>query len=202
MNDLNAVIIAGSQHTDAQSLKVAKEIRARLTADERYNTPQLFDLAATPLPFLGAEASASEAATVGSLGDALIAADALVVVTPEWHGMATAAVKNFFLHYSRGQLAHKPALLVSVSAGVGGSYPIAELRSSSYKNSRVCYLPEHMIVRDVKSIFNADGDNDPDAQSYMSARLDYCLAMLATYADSFRTIRDGLPDGSEYPNGM
>jgi hypothetical protein len=39
-------------------------------------------------------------------------------------------------------------LIIAVSGGAGGgAYPVAELRMSSYKNSRICYLPEHLIVR-------------------------------------------------------
>ena len=40
--------------------------------------------------------------------------------------------KNFFLHCNKGELSHKPALLVSISSGNGGSYPISELRSSNF----------------------------------------------------------------------
>ena len=202
MSDLSAVVVAGSQNSPSQSLKVARVIDARLGASDAFATTHLADLAADPLPFLGQTAGADAMARVDALGDALTTADALVVVTPEWHGMATAAVKNFFLHFSRDQLAHKPGLIVTVSAGIGGSYPVAELRSSSYKNSRICYLPEHLIVRNVGSVLNADGDNDESANTYCSDRLDYCLAMLATYARAFRTIRADLPDGSAYPNGM
>ncbi|MEM1262780.1 MAG: NAD(P)H-dependent oxidoreductase [Pseudomonadota bacterium] len=200
MNDLRAVIIAGSQHTDSQTAKVAATVETRLSESSDVAATTLVNLAREPLPFLGAPDGDPE--RVDSLGATLIACDALVVMTPEWHGMATAAIKNFFLHYSRGQLAHKPALLISVSAGAGGTYPIAELRSSSYKNSRLCYLPEHLIVRNVNSVFNESGDNDADSQAYLSTRLDYCLAMLTTYAQHMRTIRSELPDGSAYPNGM
>ncbi|MEL7536377.1 MAG: NAD(P)H-dependent oxidoreductase [Pseudomonadota bacterium] len=202
MSDINAVVVAGSQNPRAQSLKVAEEIRDRLAKDRRFAAPTLIDLAAEPLPFFGDGSSADAAARVQSVGDSVTAADALVVVTPEWHGMATAAVKNFFLHYSSGQLAHKPGLIVTVSASSGGAYPVAELRSSSYKNSRICYLPEHLIVRSVGQVFNASGDNDPVSQEYLSKRLDFCLDSLAAYAIGFRAIRAALPDASAYPNGM
>ncbi len=202
MTHLTAAIIAGSQNPDSQTLKVAKAVKRRLAADARYSTVNLVDLAATPLPLLGAPTDDIEAERVDSIRTALANADALVIMSPEWHGMATAAVKNFFLHYSRGELAHKPALLISVSASVGGAYPIAELRASSYKNSRICYLPEHLIVRNVNSIFNDDTDNDADAQTYMSARLDYCLALLAAYANAFRSLRDELPAVGDFANGM
>ncbi|MEM8983934.1 MAG: NAD(P)H-dependent oxidoreductase [Pseudomonadota bacterium] len=200
MNDLRAVIIAGSQHLDSQTAKVAAAVESRLNESSRFAAASLVDLAREPLPLLGA--ADGDADRVAALDATLSDCDALVIMTPEWHGMATAAIKNFFLHYSRGQLAHKPALLISVSAGAGGAYPIAELRSSSYKNSRICYLPEHLIVRNVNGVFNSSGDNNAESQAYLAARLDYCLAMLATYAEHMRAVRKQLPDGSAYTNGM
>jgi hypothetical protein len=119
--------------------------------------------------------------------------------------MAPAGLKNFFLLWAGGgELAHKPALLVSVSASDNGADPIAELRMSSYKNSRLCYLPEHLIVRQVKSVFNEDtSENDEESHSYLSGRLDYCLDMLGEYATALRQVRaSGKVSLEDYPNGM
>jgi hypothetical protein len=66
----------------------------------------------------------------------LPAADSLIVVVPEYAGMAAAAAKNLFLFGGGDLVAHKPALLVAVSSGQGGSYFVAETRASSDKNSR------------------------------------------------------------------
>ena len=41
---------------------------------------------------------------------------------------------------------------------------VAELRASSYKNNRLCYIPENLIVRNVGSVLNDDDSlNDPEA---------------------------------------
>ena len=74
-------------------------------------------------------------------------------MTPEWNGMATPAIKNFFLYFSSSVLFHKPALIVTVSAGHGGAYPVIELRSSGYKNTKLCYIPEHVIIREAANVF-------------------------------------------------
>ena len=66
--------------------------------------------------------------------------------------MVPAGLKNFFLCFGRNELAHKPGLIVGVSSADGGVYPVAELRMSSYKNSRICYIPEQLIVRNVESV--------------------------------------------------
>ena len=129
-------IVAGSQRPNSQSAKVAAVIQSRLQGDHEAS---IIDLGERPLPFLDFAPSEEDKTYLETLSQALQECDGLVVIAPEWHGMAPAALKNFFLHFSGGQLAHKPALLVAVSSGDGGAYPIAELRSSSYKNSRICY---------------------------------------------------------------
>ncbi len=194
------VIISGSQRPQSQSAKLAGEICGRLQQEYECD---IVDLGERPLPFLDFSPNDSDKAYLAELGATLSNCDALVVISPEWHGMATAALKNFFLHFSGGQLAHKPALLVAVSSGDGGAYPIAELRSSSYKNSRICYLPEHLIVRHVESVFNSNAaDNNETSQQYLSERLDYALAVLTSYSENFVRIRESLPDGSAFSNGM
>ena len=62
--------------------------------------------------------------------------------------------------FNRFQLGHKPALIVTVSSADGGAYPVAELRMSSYKNNRICYLPEHVILRNVERILNDDAKDN------------------------------------------
>jgi hypothetical protein len=119
--------------------------------------------------------------------------------------MAPAGLKNFFLMWTAGgELAHKPALIVTVSISDGGSFPIAELRMSSYKNSRICYLPEHLIIRNVGTVFNDDPEQDnPSAQEYFEDRLIYCLEMLGEYSLAFRQIRaSGKTSLETYTSGM
>lgn len=196
------LIVSGSQNADSQSLKVARTVQTRLGRAASTAAAHVHDLATSPLPYLGAEFTDTEKESMDTLGPACENASGYVFVTPEWHGMVPAALKNFFLYFSRGQLAHKPALIVAVSASTGGAYPIAELRMSSYKNSRVCFLPEHLIVRNVRTVFNADGENEPESQAYLSDRLDFCLEMLTAYSEAFITLRGNLPDLATYENGM
>jgi hypothetical protein len=75
---------------------------------------------------------------------------------------------------------------------------------SSYKNSRICYLPEHLIIRRVAKVFNDDpAQNDPRSQGYLQGRLTYCLEMLVEYAVAFTQIRaSGKTSMETYTNGM
>jgi NAD(P)H-dependent FMN reductase len=201
-------IICGSHRPNSQSGKVARYIEQALLAQGVCDKTWLYDLAENPLPLWDEGVWSGEdrwQQLLAPLSAELKACDAFVVVSPEWHGMAPAGLKNFFLMWTAGgELAHKPALIVTVSTGTGGSYPIAELRMSSYKNSRICYLPEHLIIRHAASVFNKDPQqNDADSQQYLEQRLAYCLGMLGEYGSALAGVRaSGTTSLEQYPTGM
>jgi NAD(P)H-dependent FMN reductase len=201
-------IICGSHRPDSQSGKIARYIEAALKSQGLCDATWLFDLGGNPLPFWDEgiwNQDEQWQKTLSPLSAQLKACDGLVIVSPEWHGMVPAGLKNFFLMWTTGgELAHKPALIVTVSTADGGSYPVAELRMSSYKNSRIVYLPEHLIIRYADTVFNADEAlNKPEAQSYFDDRLTYCLTMLKEYALAFRQIRaSGATSLAQYTSGM
>lgn len=202
-------IICGSHRPDSQSGKVARYIEKELMAQGACDETWLYDLGGNPLPLWeeGVWDPNDEQwqSTLAPLSTELKSCDGFVVVSPEWHGMAPAGLKNFFLMWTAGgELAHKPALIVTVSTADGGSYPVAELRMSSYKNSRICYLPEHLIIRYADTVFNDDpAQNKAGAQEYFEDRLTYCLAMLREYALAFGQIRaSGKASLETYTSGM
>ena len=69
---------------------------------------------------------------------------------------------------------HEPGLIVTVSAGAGGSYPVTELRISSYKNTRLCYIPDHVIVRNVGQMLHGDQPAEEHDQA-LRGRITYSL---------------------------
>lgn len=197
---LNIALVAGSSRNNSQSGKVARFLRQRLiemghTAQE---SSSLIDLGLAPLPLWPAE----DAGPWELYRQQLAAADALVVIAPEWNGMACPAIKNFFIYASKAELAHKPGLLVGISSGIGGAYPIAELRTSSYKNCRLCYLPEHLVVRQVEKMFNAPQPQDESDQR-LHERADYALDVLVRYAHALQPVRAAIDfDNPAFANGM
>ena len=182
----NIAFVAGSSRANSQSSKVARFLRQRAIAlglcDDANSS--VIDLGLVPLPLWPAEDEGPWAL----FAQHLAAADAVVIISPEWNGMAAPAIKNFFIYASKAQLAHKPGLLVGVSAGVGGAYPISELRASSYKNCRLCYLPEHLIVRDVEHVLNLP-EPSSEADQYLRERIDYTLGLLGLYSSALTSVR-------------
>jgi multimeric flavodoxin WrbA len=188
-------------------MKVSEFIRKTAESAGKFSGAEIFGLNDNPLPLWDQgvwEGDAKWAELLDPLRARLQASDAFVIVSPEWHGQVPAGLKNFFLLCSARELGHKPALIVTVSAGDGGAYPVAELRMSSYKNNRLCYLPEHVIVRNVERVLNEEAtENDTSADEYFRARIAWSLEILHAYAEALKGVRESGVTATElFKNGM
>jgi len=204
---MKITIISGSHRNPSQSEKVARHIERTLQAEHPGVETWLFTLADNPLPLWDQtlwEDNPEWIARLAPLREQLATSDGFVIVTPEWHGQVPAGLKNFFLLFNRFELGHKPALIVAVSSADGGAYPVAELRMSSYKNNRICYIPEQVIVRNVVKVLNADpADNDAGADAYFRERISWALGVLTGYAEALKPMREKVQVHHEkFGNGM
>ena len=200
-------IISGSHRNPSQSEKIGQYIKALFKDEFSDVTPFLYSLADNPLPLWDQsiwESYEGWMKRLAPLKEQFEKSDAFVIISPEWHGQVPAGLKNFFLMFNRFELGHKPAFIVSVSSGDGGAYPIAELRMSSYKNNRLCYIPEHLIIRNVESVFNSEVlDNNEKSDSYYKKRLKWCLEILQGYAKALKLMRDETDvHNDNFSNGM
>lgn len=200
-------VICGSHQPSAQSTRVGQYVAKALEKSSWCKQAWLYALSEEPLPLWQPDVwddSHQWHRQLRTLSDQLRDSDGLVVVSPEWHGMVPAGLKNFFLLWNKKELAHKPALLVSVSAGMGGAYPIAELRMSSYKNQFLCYIPDHIIVRTVADFLQPVAESEwSEADKKMRKRIAYTLDMLGEYAAALKQVRASkIWDPERYPSGM
>ena len=99
------------------------------------------------------------------------------------------------------EVGHKPNLIVSVSAGHGGAFPISELRTSSYKNNKLCHIPDHVIIQKVNKVI---GDiEQKNFDSYILQRLKWSVYVLLQYANAMQKLSiDSLLFDERYENGM
>jgi len=204
---MKITIISGSHRKVSQSEKVARFVQRTLEEQKLCEDTWLFSLAENPLPLWDEsiwEADPAWEQRLAPISTELASSDAFVVISPEWHGQVPSGLKNFFLMWGKGELAHKPALIITVSSADGGAYPVAELRMSSYKNNRICYIPEQVIVRNVESVLNDDpAQNNADADSYFRERIAYALNILKEYALALGQVRaSGAADLGGFKNGM
>ena len=204
---MKIAIISGSHRINSQSEKVSRLIEKMLSDKEQNPATWLYTLTDNPLPLWEEGIWDKDPAweeRLNPIRKELQSCDGLVVVSPEWHGQVPAGLKNFFLMINRFDVGHKPAMIVTVSNGDGGAYPVAELRMSSYKNNRLCYIPEHVIVRNVESVLNDDpSKNNESADTYFRERIDWTLDVLLAYAGALKPVREsGVTLSSKFGNGM
>ena len=195
-------IISASHRTNSQSKRISNLLQNNLLNNKSGLEMFSLDLADALLPLWSPEKKNGKGVwgqTWGSISDKLTKSDGFIFVVPEYGGMATPAAKNFFLLCGNGELSHKPGLIVSVSSGNGGAYPITELRSSSYKNTHIMWIPENIIIRNVEE-FNP-GNHGENIPEWLDNRIDYVLKLLLVYASNMKPIRE-LINRKDFGNGM
>ena len=195
-------IISASHRLNSQSKKISIFLQNHLFKMDPELDIFILDLAKEALPLWSPkkkEGNGVWGETWNSISENLNNSEAFILVVPEYGGMATPAAKNIFLLCGNGEFAHKPGLIVSISSGNGGAYPISELRSSSYKNTHLMWIPENIIIRNVEE-FNPDahGKNIP---KWLDNRIDYVLKILLAYALNMKPIRK-IVDRKDFGNGM
>ncbi len=195
-------IISASHRFNSQSKKISIYLQNNLSKTDSGLDTFILDLADTALPLWSPDKKEGKGVwgdTWTSISDNFNNSDGFILVVPEYGGMATPAAKNIFLLCGNGELAHKPGLIVSISSGNGGAYPVSELRTSSYKNTHLMWIPENIIIRNVEE-FNpgAHGKNIPE---WLDNRIDYVLKIFLAYVLHTKPIRK-LLNRKDYGNGM
>lgn len=198
-------VISGSQRPNAQSRKVAAYLSGRLKAREVV-VGEPIDLGTAPLPFWDESAFSADPSPLKDawrpISEELSSCDGFVAVVPEWHGMVPPAFKNMLLLCTT-ELANKPGLIVAVSAAAGGTYPVVELRTTGFKNNRICWIPDHVIIRGVGGLLNDTPAADIGSEDMIKGRCEHSLGILLEYAKALRSVRDsGACDLKTYPFGM
>jgi azobenzene reductase len=201
MNDF--VVVSGSHRSGGASHELACTFTRLLKATLPECSAEVIPI--NDIPFWdegmwGDENLAAKWEDWRRIAERLKRADGLVIIAPEYAGMVPPKLSNFLLLCSGEEIGHKPALAVGVSSSRGGTYPITQLRSFGSKNNRLCWIPDHVIVRDLE---------DPamsglsDESSFIRRYVIHCCRLLDQYASALKAIRSsGVVDYGEFPYGM
>ena len=193
------VIVSGSMRGNSQSLKVSNWLSTH--AEKLQIESEVIDLNTAGLPeYDGGDSSDDVSKKV--LGS-LESSDAAILVSPEWNGTMSHGLANLLVTLGK-QLAHKPVMLVGVSSGRGGHYPLIQMRNIGYKNSKIVISPENLLVQDCNNVLNDhDSAEVGTADNSVKARADYALRVLAEYSKALASVRDsGVVDDSRFSNGV
>ena len=202
---MQLTILVGSHRKQSQSSRVGAYIADDFARIDPSVTIETIDLAGNPLPLWDESLWQGEselAALWKPFRNTMRQSDGFVIIAPEWAGMVPPALKNLLLFAGPKEVGHKPALIVAVSASRGGSYPVNELRTSGYKNSRLVYIPEHVLIHDVNDVLvGTTAASDRDA--WLRRRIEFAERILLEYAKALAPIRgSGLTENAEFPYGM
>lgn len=202
---MQIAIVVGSHRKASQSSRVGAYIASDLARIDPSVTVDTIDLAGNPLPLWDESVWQGESALSAlwkPWRDTMRRADGFVIIAPEWAGMVPPGLKNLLLFAGPKEVGHKPALIVAVSASRGGSYPVNELRTSGYKNSRLVYIPEHVLIHDVNDmLLGATPASDRD--TWLRRRIEFADRILLEYAKALKPIRtSGLTEHADFPYGM
>lgn len=198
---MNIVIVSGSARGDSQSIRVAAWTET-VIADMGHQATTI-DISQAFVPQDSStlfDDSSDETRRFLPIKQELKGADAVVIISPEWHGMPPGKLVSFFQSVG-DSLAHIPALLITVSAARhGGAYPSEILRAHAGKNSRILWLPDYLIIRTVNEMLRSEPNRE---DAYIQQRLNKSLQLLMLYAETLKPVRGQLRDiMTDYPNGM
>jgi NAD(P)H-dependent FMN reductase len=201
-----AIISGSTRQNNPQSSKVAKYVQTQIKTDLKEDT-YLLDLSVTNLKywdetFWSDYENFDKAWSIAS--KELHSSDAIIIIAPEWNGTIPPALKNIFHLATKGEFANKPGLIISVSSGINGVYPITELRANSAKNTSINYIPQHVIVRNVNTVLNGNEEAvEIESDRLTRERIDYTLKILQVYAKNFINIRNSeIIKNIPFPYGM
>lgn len=205
---MRIVTICGSQRVGSQSLVMAELIDWRLNGYPAVETSEVVSPVESGLPMWDTEFPNNSEGwhnIYANIESSMENAHGFIVCVPEYNGMVPPILKNLFLLDRKRIFANKPGLIVSISEGLGGTYPIAELRMSSYKNTKICWIPEHIILRRVSQLTTATQQarlqQTPLPKSW--GRIDHTISIFIEYVKALTLMRDNSTiDLDKYQNGM
>lgn len=148
-------LILGSVRSGRQSHKVAYYLKKQL--QHRGIQTDLIDLAEEPLPIGGSEDAQHPMyqERIEEIGKRLQEADALLFVTPEYHGSFSGVLKNA-LDYYWVQFHRKPIGVVAVSAGKMGGINASTQLQHVILSLGAFPLPLKLLVPEIQHIFDED----------------------------------------------
>ncbi len=205
---MNLVIINGSHRKKSESKKISRELKD-ISSQVGFSSTLILDLH-DKLDILWDEnfwvSGSEQSERRKGIEPVLKDADAFILVSPEYGGMASPIMKNFLLTCSPAETGHKPAVLVGVSAGQGGTYPISEIRSYGFKNNFLCFLPANIIVRESGGLFKPGGNRREPAlekEERLVNYSEYVLNLLFAYSRALKEVRSsGVINFEDYPYGF
>ena len=176
------VIISGTNRPGSNTRKVTARVEASYQA--LGVKVQVLDLADLPPEIFAPTSNAEKPAGFSKFTEAILAADGLVVVTPEYNGGIPGVLKYFIdmLPFPES-FEQRPVCFVGLAMGIWGALrPVEQLQAIfGYRNALI--YPERVFLPGIGKSLDAAGHfNDAD----LSARLDKQAAGFVDFVEKLR----------------
>jgi chromate reductase, NAD(P)H dehydrogenase (quinone) len=177
-DDINVLALAGSLRAASYNRALIRAAETRAPSGMRITT---FDIAAIPMFNADVEAAGVPAA-VAQFKDAIAAADALLIATPEYNHGVPGVLKNALDWASRpageSPLWEKPVGVIGASPGqVGTARAQSQIRQTFEFTNCICMNQPELIVFRAHERFDANGNlTDETVARFLDAYLGAFLA--------------------------
>lgn len=155
---MNIEIIAGSPRMESVTYRVALFLQKLLRERTDHNV-NIIDVRDWALPMLQQEVYSSVERTpeaLKPLAERMFGADAFIMVSPEYNGSYTPAIKNLFDHFPKQS--HKAFGIVTASPGAMGGMRASQQMQLLVNALFGIGLPQMLIIPAVDKKFSPDGD--------------------------------------------
>ncbi|MBS1594209.1 MAG: NAD(P)H-dependent oxidoreductase [Bacteroidetes bacterium] len=180
---MNIIIISGSIRKGRKSHDVAVALMARFHRSG-HTQAAIIDLAAYDLPVLEEQYS-EEGNTLPGLTDIqqkLDKADAIIFLSPEYHGSYSGALKNAVDYFSE-EFKRKPIGVVSVGAGRMGGINASTEMQQLVLSLGAYPMPYKLLVSNVQHAFD---DSGAVKDEFLSKSLDRFVSEFIWLAEAIR----------------
>lgn len=124
---MKILILAGSNRKNATSTRLG-EYAVEVISGQGHEA-SLFDLYQRPLPFYAPDEKQNDDQNLADLNTRMLAADAIILSTPEYHGSISGVLKNALDHLSQAHFSGKPVLSISSAGGAVGISSLLQLQA-------------------------------------------------------------------------
>lgn len=152
---MKITLLSGSVRPERQSHQVAKYLQKQLLG--RNQEADLIDLAETRLPIFATPGSDDPSQAINDIAERLEKADALILVTPEYHGSFSGVLKNALDHYW-AEFDKKPIAVATASSGRMGGINASVQLQHVILSLGAYPLPLKLLTPEVSKAFDESGN--------------------------------------------
>ena len=181
------LVISGTNRPGANTLKVAREAHARLEASGV--DARLLDLSQMPREIFDSSSYASKPEAFAPFQQAVLEAEGIVIVTPEYNGSFPGVLKYFIdmLKFPES-LYMTPVAFIGLSAGPTGAMRPIEQLTHIFQYRKAHVYGDRVLMPGIHGLLTEDGRI---ADEDLSGRLDRLLVGFTAFAQSVRQAQGG-----------